>query len=67
MVTTQKEIRKMFWKEHPDLAYQAKEAGVMNKRQNEHCATTRCAFCDFVDGLWRDGQISGSMVEKVTL
>ena len=66
-ITTQKQIRHAFWTAHPHFEEQARAAGIFSKRQNEHCATVRCAFSDFVDMLARDGQISESLANRVTL
>jgi hypothetical protein len=66
-MTTQKQIRAAFWLHHPHLAEQAREAGILNARQNHHCATVRCAFVDFVDMLHRSGEISDALADRVTL
>jgi len=67
MLTNQKQVRAAFWEAHPSFDHQAREAGIRSKRQNEHCATVRCAFVDFVDMLHRDGQISDALANRVTL
>jgi hypothetical protein len=65
--TTQKQVRAEFWAAYPHLAEQAREAGILSKPQNFHCATVRCTFVDFVDSLHRDGQISDALADRVTL
>ena len=67
MMTTQKQVRAAFWDAHPSFDHQARAAGIRSKRQNEHCATVRCSFIDFVEYLHRDGQISDSLANRVTL
>lgn len=67
MLTTQKQVREAFWEAHPLFDHQAREAGIRSKRQNEHCATVRCSFVDFVDMLCRNGEISETLAERVTL
>ena len=67
MITTQKQIRAQFWLDHPSLDHQAREAGIRSKPQNEHCATVRCAFVDYVDMLRRNGQISEALANRATL
>jgi hypothetical protein len=67
MYTTQKQIRAAFWADHPYLAEDAREAGILRKPQNFHCAMVRCAFVDFVDSLHRDGSISDALADRVTL
>lgn len=67
MMTTQKEVRAAFWEQHPHFDEQARAAGIRSKRQNEHCATVRCAFVDFVDALQKNGEISEALARRVTL
>ena len=67
MLTTQKQIRAKFWADHPSFDHQARAAGIRSKRQNEHCATVRCTFVDYVDTLARSGEISESLANRVTL
>jgi hypothetical protein len=66
-LTTQKQIRDIFWWSHPHYDEQARAAGIRSKRQNEHCAAMRCAFVDFVDMLNKNGDISDALAERVTL
>jgi hypothetical protein len=66
-MTNQKQVRAAFWAAFPHLAEQAREAGILSKPQNFHCATVRCTFVDFVDSLHRDGQISDALADRVTL
>ena len=67
MLTNQKQIRAAFWAAHPDFEFQAREAGIFSKSQNYHCATVRCAFVDFVDGLQKSGQISEKLADRACL
>ena len=67
MYTTQKQIRRAFWDANPHFAEQARQAGILSKPQNEHCATVRCSFVDFIDSLARDGQISEALADRATL
>ena len=67
MYTTQKQIRSAFWDAFPHLAEQAREAGILSKPQNQHCATVRCTFVDFLDGLHRDGMVSDALADRATL
>jgi len=66
-MTTQKQIRRAFWGAFPHFAEQAREAGILSKPQNEHCATVRCCFVDFVDSLERGGEISEALAARATL
>ena len=65
--TNQKQIRKAFWESFPHLEEQARAAGILTKPQNEHCATVRCAFVDFVNHLADCGDISEALADRVTL
>ena len=67
MYTTQKQVRASFWASHPDFDFQARQAGIRSKRQNEHCTTVRCAFVDYVDFLYTNGMISQALAQRVTL
>jgi hypothetical protein len=63
-ITTQREIRRQFWIEHPNLQHRR----VVNMGDHKDYPTdTRCAFVDFVDYLARDGQISEALAARVTL
>ena len=66
-ITTQRELRKEFWRQHPSFEHQVREAGILTRRQNEHCATVRCAFVDFIDHLTREGTISEALASRATL
>ena len=66
-ITTQKALRAAFWDAHPSFDHQARAAGIRSKSQNHHCATVRLTWCDFVDMMARDGQISESLAQRATL
>ena len=65
--TTQKQVRAAFWEAHPHFDEQCRAAGIRSKRQNEHCATLRIHFVEFVDALARNGEISEALADRVTL
>jgi hypothetical protein len=65
MYTTQKQIRAAFWKAHPDLP--RRKIPDYSGNGTMHVTDTRCAFSDFVDYLSRNGQISESLADRVTL
>ena len=66
-ITNQRELRKQFWISHPDFAFQAREAGIISKPQNEHYATVRCTWVDWIDSLRRAGSISEALASRATL
>lgn len=64
--TTQKEVRAAFWEAHPTAS---KERIPSFEGHGVRCyvCDTRCAFVDFVDSLARNGNISESLADRVTL
>lgn len=58
-ITTQKQIRALFWETFPDLS--------RKKIKGDYPTDTRCAFVDFVEVLCRDGQINDSLAQRATL
>lgn len=61
MITTQKELRAAFWEAHP----QYKRRG--RQKQNVYPTTVSVAWCDFIDCMCRDGQISEALAQRATL
>jgi len=62
---TFKQVRKMFW-EYIATDEMRKEFRV-RKTQNDYSCDIRCAFVDFVDSLCKDGQITESQCDRITL
>ena len=67
-ITTQKQIRKVFWQEYGTCAGVSRKK-ITNYSGNGkmHNTDTRCAFSDFVDMLSREGIISQELAQRVTL
>jgi len=63
MMTTQREVRRAFWEAHPT----ASRKKITYGDGKQYVTDTRVAFCDFVDHLCRDGQISQELAQRVTL
>jgi hypothetical protein len=64
MMTTQKQIRAAFWEmleSSPDYVPQ------FRRSQNACPADTRMAFCDYVESLARNGEISEALAQRATL
>lgn len=67
--TSQREVRAAFWQDFDGVN------GITSKQWTnahdgtgrQYNATTRCAFCDYVDMLARDGLISERLAQRVTL
>ena len=56
-------VRRLFWESHPQFS----NAFRKTYRQNRYNATIRSVFVEFVDSLNRDGEISDSLANRVTL
>jgi len=61
MITNQKDLRNAFWEAHPQ--YQRKG----NQGQNRYPADIRMAWCDFVEHMRRNGEISEDLANRATL
>lgn len=63
--TTQRELRRAFWAQHPTLSRRR----IKNYSGNGtmHVTDTRCAFNDWIDALSKDGSISQELAQRVTL
>jgi hypothetical protein len=59
-MTTQRQVRAAFWEAHP-------AASRKKGRDGDYLTDTRVAFCDYVDSLEKDGQISEALAYRVTL
>jgi hypothetical protein len=59
-MTTQRQVRAAFWEAHPTTS---RKKG----RDGDYLTDTRVAFCDYVDSLEKDGQISEALAYRVTL
>ncbi len=60
-ITTQKELRRAFWEENPDLQRHS------GRTQNDYPAITRCRWVEFVDSMARSGTISEALADRATL
>lgn len=61
MITTQRQLRKEFWRYYPELKR------IPGKTQNEYPTDVRVAWCDFVERTYRAGQISEALADRATL
>ena len=64
-ITSQKEIRRQFWADHPQLP--RKKVRNYAGTGSMYPTDTRCAFVDYIDYLCRGGMISSALAERVTL
>jgi len=66
-MTTQKQIRKAFWNEHPVAGKFARKNKTFSKGQNAQNATVRSEFVDWLDNLEWEGKISTALANRATL
>lgn len=64
--TSQAALRSAFWDAHPQLVCRRGPRGRILP-QNSQPTTTRVVFCDWLDSLHRDGQISDALAQRATL
>ncbi len=62
--TTQRQIRRAFWNENPQLKHRRIQYAPGDR---QYPTDTRVAFCDYVDYLATNGQISEALAHRVTL
>ena len=63
----QHEVRHSFWQYLKEVNPELYAKGKRGKRQNEQVTDIRVMFVDYVDSLRRDGQITESLANRVTL
>lgn len=67
MITTQRELRRAFWDNFPELETEARRRRTLSKGHNAQTTTARTEFCDWLDGLARSGQVSERLADRATL
>ena len=63
-ITTQKELRRLFWNSDGDQLFQARRKRLRN---GDYSTDARCAFVDYIDHCVREGIISESLAQRATL
>ena len=58
-------VRAEFWREHPMLS--RTKITDYGGNGTMYVTDTRCAFCDYVDMLSKDGSISQDLAQRITL
>ena len=68
MITNQKNLRLAFWQAHEDNPRITRRR-VTNYSGNGkmHNTDTRCAWCDWIDAMSKDGTISQELASRATL
>lgn len=61
--TTQKQIRKAFREQNPDLDFSRHS----KNESYRYCADTRMSFCEFIESLARSNEISDALAHRATL
>jgi hypothetical protein len=70
MITTQKELRALFWETFPGLPRRRHRYSWNRFDKNAQLVyhvDTRVTWCDWIDGLQRSGQISEALADRATL
>jgi hypothetical protein len=68
MYTTQKQVRAAFWEAHEGVpGITPRKIRNYSGNGTMHNTDTRCAFCDYVDSLSKNGDISEALAQRVTL
>jgi len=72
MYTTQKQVREAFWDAWRDGQFKGMNVTPRlitdySGKGKMHNTDTRTAFCDFVDMLFKSGQLAEGLAERVTL
>lgn len=64
-ITNQKDLRRAFWEDHPNLPRRK----IRNYSGNGtmHQTDTRCAWVDWLDYMCRSGYISDKLANRATL
>ena len=65
MLTTQRQVRALFWETFPELP--RRKIPNYSGNGTMYPTDTRCTFVDFVDSLSKSGEISQDLAQRVTL
>jgi hypothetical protein len=60
-IETVTELRAAFWKAHPQYTQRGRA------KQNSYPADVRCTWCDFIDNLHSNKEITDSLADRATL
>jgi hypothetical protein len=63
--TNQAQVRAAFWRDNPNA--QRRKITDYSGKGKMYCTDTRVLFCDWLDALQRNGEISPELVQRVTL
>lgn len=66
MITNQRDLRRQFWQEHPELAHLHKRT-VKTGNHRDYVTDVRVSFVDWLDKLSRSGEVSPELAYRATL
>lgn len=64
---TFKQIRRKFWEYLKETNPQLYKQGKRSKSQNDQVTDIRVTFCDYVDNLYKNGEITEGQIQRITL
>jgi hypothetical protein len=64
-ITTQRQLRREFWQTFPNLP--RRKIPNYSGNGTMHRTDTRCAWCDWIDALAKNGDISPELADRATL
>lgn len=72
MITTQRQVRRAFWQawregQFRGLSVTPRQITDFSGNGKMHNTDTRCAFCDFLDSLSKNGELAEGLADRVTL
>ena len=67
MKKTFKQIRRQFWEELKEFNPRLYKQGKRSRSQNDQVTDIRVDFCDFIERLRRDNEITESQAQRITL
>lgn len=62
-----KQIRANFWEMLKECSPELYKQGKRSKPQNEQVTDIRVSFCDYIDMLYKSGDITDEQAQKITL
>lgn len=65
MITTQRELRRIFWQTFPHLP--KRKIADYSGNGTMYRTDTRCAWVDWIDSLQKNGDITEELAERATL
>lgn len=64
-ITTQRQLRSLFWKTFPHLS--RRKIPDYSGNGTMHCTDVRVTWCDWIDSLSKNGDISPTLADRACL